>query len=163
MTVYKHHDTCYTCEGLTIPDDANNFFYIKMMQEVTDGISTIEEITVSFDDIKARKKQEINKKTDTLIAQGITHNSVEFKINVEKEISAMALNAARSAGADMAGKKFRAKDQTYTFVDTADFDAWFNAAFARVESLLVSGSELKDQVDAAADQAALDAIVDNRV
>lgn len=164
-TLYEEYG--YYSDGLrTIPNDPDNPQYQEMMQEVAGGVSnivTVSAVVLTLDDFKTEKKLEIDRKTDQLIEAGITHNSVEFKINLEKEITALGLNSARMAGADMAGKKFRAKDQTYTFVDTADFDAWFNTAFARVESLLVSGSELKDQVDAAADQAALDAIVDNRV
>lgn len=166
MSVYTQiNDTTYITEdgGTSFPADESNYLYVQMMAEVAAGESSIIAPGLTLDDLKASKKVSIDAKTDVLIEQGITHNSVEFKINLEKEITALGLNSARMAGADMAGKKFRARNQTYTFVDTADFDIWFNAAFTRVESLLISGSELKDQVDAAADQAALDAIVDNRV
>lgn len=163
MAQYTYIDGWYIGNNKAIPEEPDNYNYFKLMKEVSLGISTIITLGPTLDELKAAKKLEIDTKTDQLIEAGIIHNSVDFKINLEKEITALGLNSARMAGADMAGKKFRAKDQTYTFVDTADFDAWFNAAFTRVESLLISGSELKDQVDAAADQAALDAIVDNRV
>jgi hypothetical protein len=167
MTIYRNYyyrpDVIISDKGLMFANEETHHLYQKMMKEIADGVSTLENVTVSLDELKEEKKQAIDEKSDLLIEQGITHNAVDFKINIEKEITAMGLNAARMAGADMAGKKFRAKNETYTFVDTADFDAWFNAAFARVEQVLIAGSELKDAVDAAVDQAALDLIVDDRV
>jgi hypothetical protein len=145
-----------------IPDEIMNADYRKMQAEVADGKAVIVEFTVDLEQYKATKKTAINQKTDELIADGIIHNSVQFKINLEKEINALGLKTQRDANVDMTGKKFRADGQTYAFTDTADFDSWFSAAFGRVEQVLIEGSELKDNIDAAVDVAGVDAITDDR-
>jgi len=153
----------FTIGEKVIPNDNRNSDFIKMNQEVADGEAEIILGTISLEQVKGEKKAQIDNRTDELIFAGITHNSVNFKINVEKEISAIALNSARMAGMNMAGKKFRARSETYVFESTADFDAWFAQAFTRVETILISGSELKDLVDEAETAEEIELIVDERV
>jgi len=153
----------FTIGEKVIPNDSRNSDFIKMNQEVADGEAEIILVTISLEQVKAEKKAQIDKRTDELILAGINHNSVDFKITIEKEISAIALNTVRMAGGDMAGKKFRSAEGTYTFTSTADFDAWFATAFGRVESVIIEGSEMKDLVDAASNQAEVEEIVDDRV
>lgn len=151
---------------LVIPDNMNNGDRAIMQGHLDADPATAQIIAYNsvlpLAEQKIIRNREINEQTDALILAGVNHNGVDFKINIEKEVTALGLHTQRVGGADMTGKKFRAKDTTYTFADTADFDAWFAAAMTRVEDTIIAGSELKDQIDAAADQAALDAIVDNR-
>jgi len=147
---------------ISIPDDEGNAAYMKMMQEVSDGDAQIVAYTVDLETHKKIKKNQIDSKTETLVEAGFTHNGTDFKVDTYKQLTAIALMLQRMQAAPMAGKKFRAKDYGYSFADNADFDAFFVTGFARIESLINAGSDLKDLVTDAIDSAAVDAIVDDR-
>ncbi len=49
-----------------------------------------------------------------------------------------------------------------TFSSAAEVAAWYQAGVARVEYVQVTGDELKDAINAAADQAGVDAVIDSR-
>jgi hypothetical protein len=141
-------------------------FKNKIDAEVEAGDAEIISFVKDLDSHKKSAKTKVNKRTDVLILAGVNHNSVDFKINIEKEITALGLQSMRLAGVDMQGKKFRGENTTYEFASTTDFDTWFALAFGRVEQVIIKGSELKDIIDAVdtgnvpADRVTIDAIVE---
>ncbi len=161
--IYKQNSSgSFSIGNKTIPNDESNRDFKLMQKEVSDGQASIETNEVQLDQYKLDKKNAIDKRTDELILLGFNHNSTDFKINLEKEVAAIALNNVRMAGGDMAGKKFRAKNRGYTFASTADFDAFFQAGFGRLESLINDGSDLKDAIEDCTTVAEVDAISDDR-
>ena len=159
---YINFGTHYSDNIKAIPNDPRNKDFMKMNEEVSNGEAEIIEYQVDLDQYKASNKREIDKKTESLISSGFIHNDVQFEINIEKEVSALALNNVRMAGTDMTGKKFRAKNAGYTFLSNDDFDAFFSAGFGRLEFLINGGSDLKDAIDEASNFDEVDAIIDER-
>lgn len=91
----------------------------------------------------------INAKTDAIIAAGVNHNGVNFKVEMTDQINALGLFVQMLAGIPMAGQEFRAEGETYTFIDNTDFTTWFTLASNLIKDSVHDGAALKDQVTAA--------------
>jgi len=146
----------------TIPNDKRNKDFRLMNELVSSGEAEIIPMPVDLENHKKEKKNAIDLKTDTLIDSGFSHNSVEFKITMHKQIAALALMIKRMNAQNMSGAKFRGRNRGYVFEDDADFDAMFNTGFARIQALIDAGSDLKDAVDDCTTVAEVDAISDDR-
>lgn len=108
------------------------------------------------------REAEVQNKTAALIEAGFDHGGKNFKVNLDKETAAIALNLKRMAGADMTGTKFRARGRGYVFTSTGDFDTWFAKGFGRLQQIIDDGSDLKDAIDDATTEAELNAVIDDR-
>jgi hypothetical protein len=166
--IESYDKTYFTFEGMSIPNDARNLDFHNMQKEIAAGDAQIIVWVQDLVSYKKAAKEAINKKTDELILKGVNHNGVDFSGSIEKQASGLALNVLRVAGGDMTGEKFRGKNETtgdsetYSFADTADFDAFFGAALTKIKTILNDGFQLKDDIDAATDIAGVDAVVDAR-
>jgi hypothetical protein len=121
----------------------------------------------SLDDKKAAKMAAIDLKTMQLIAGGFTHASKQFSLSVYAQIKVMGLRVGILSGDIVDPTDYpidvSAMDETdYEIPDETDAKAYFKAGLDRVKDTVTVGSELKQDCLDAADQAALDLVVDNR-
>lgn len=111
---------------------------------------------------KKAKNAAIDRRTRQLIDGGFTFNSKKFSLSASAQLS---LIAAKAAGADLTFPvKWNTKDDsgTESFVDGPALKAFFLTGLAAARGYIDGGTTLKDSVRAAADVAAVDAVVDNR-
>ena len=106
----------------------------------------------------------IDQKTIYLISQGYTHNSKQFSLSILAQTSLNGLysRAKNDLLLSYPVEISTATDEQVDLADAAAVEAQYNAAFDRVRDLKEGGTNLKQAVKDAADQAALDAVVDDR-
>lgn len=110
---------------------------------------------------KSERYSQIDDRTEKLILEGFTFDSVEFSPNDHRLLHQW--ENIKNNPSDFA---FPVPIETKNFdtysLDQADVDAFFTAAITFVQSHLDSGRALKKQIFDAADQSEVDAVVDNR-
>ena len=121
----------------------------------------------SLDNHKATKCAAIDAKSQELIAAGFEYSGKTFSLSANAQMKVLGLRTAVLAGAlvepDGYPIPYACMDETtYIIAAEADVVGLFNAGFVRMQTVLVGGATLKGACMAAADQAALDAIVDTR-
>lgn len=135
-------------------------------EELTTGeITTLDNAVSAFSPLEIRKRiraDEIDAKTDELIAAGFTYDSVQFALTSE---SRARIHGAYTARAGLTYPvEWDSIDDTdmVSLADTTDVEAFFDTALAVFRGHVDSGTTLKTQVRVASDQSELDAVVDNR-
>lgn len=122
-----------------------------------------------LEDNRAAKILVIDRQTMVLIAGGFTHATKQFSLSLAAQAKITGLRVGILTGDIVDGApdyplNVSAMDQTdYEIPNEADAKLYFKAGLDRVKALVTAGTELKQSCLDAADQAALDAVVDNRV
>jgi hypothetical protein len=111
---------------------------------------------------KARKFIAIDARTDQLIAEGFTYSAKQFSITLSAQNKIMGSHQIRAGLSYPLSWNTLDDNDSYDIVDIADLEAFYLAAFAELRGHLDSGTALKASVRAAADVAAVDAVVDGR-
>jgi len=144
-------------------------------------------VTVDLQDVKNTKNAAIDFRTNELFNAGFVHDSQIFSLsnNAQRNwigISSVVNGNIFSALIGGTPTTFAAyngtlaaveasffplqvstiDDMEYEFTTYAEFISFFNAGFAIADAHYASGRALKVQVNAAVDEAAVDAIIDNR-
>ena len=111
---------------------------------------------------KTRKFVAIDARTDQLISEGFTYSAKQFSITLSAQNKIMGSHQIRAGLAYPLSWNTIDDGDSYDIVDGADLEAFYLAAFAELRGHLDSGTALKASVRAAADVAAVDAVVDGR-
>ena len=111
---------------------------------------------------KTRKFIAIDKRTDELIAAGFTYSAKQFSMALSAQNKIMGSHQIRAGLSYPLNWNTIDDNDSYDIVDAADLEAFYLAAFAELRTHLDSGTALKASVRAAADVAAVDAVVDGR-
>ena len=112
-------------------------------------------------DRKAERKGEVDLQSGALIFGGFTHSSKAFSLSANAQMNWTNVWADR-ANQTYPYEVSTANDEAYDFTDAAEIDTFYHVGKTRLELVLGEGRQLKIDIDAAADQTALDAIVDTR-
>ncbi len=128
---------------------------------VNDG--TPKELTLA--DYKKLRLNEIDNRTQELILQGFSFGSpVEtFSLSEPAQTNWIGLKQAADAGMITFPTSVSTKDDgEYSIADAAELANFYGAGLAAKKSHLDSGRSLKISINSAADEAAVDAVVDSR-
>jgi len=119
-----------------------------------------------LDDAKVVKKTAIDAKTEQLIYNGFTYDSKEFSLSDHSQSNWNSLYTRLNAGKILPGEwplnVPTKNDEAYGIADAATLEAMYQAGYDVKYGYVASGLTLKVQVDACADIAAVNAIVDDR-
>jgi len=137
------------------------------------NVTVVPFVPTTLQEIKNLKIDQINKSTDDLILGGFAHpDNAEYKFGLvsHDQTNFSGLYIKKLDGRDLTGQFFRSKrlvsavwvSQNYVFVDNTDFTRCFDKGAAVIQVCVLTGTQLKDAVLAAADEAAVDAVVDSR-
>lgn len=111
---------------------------------------------------KAHRLEEVQKKTDGLIAKGFVHSGKTFSLSQNCQINLLGMMTSAASLTYPVDYSTLDDSEVHQVADAAEVAAMYNAALATKKSHLDSGNALKDSIAGAVDQAALDAIVDSR-
>jgi len=109
---------------------------------------------------KTKRKIDIDVRTKSLIADGFTYDSKGFSLSIEAQANWLGIKSLESL-LTFPMEITADNDAAYSLT-SVNVDAFVSAAVAAKQGHLDSGRTLKVSIDAAADQTALDAIVDSR-
>lgn len=131
--------------------------------DVLREMTTAEKATAYLASNKDERKSQIDARTSSLIAEGFTHASKQFSLALTAQANWLAVLTAGAASGLSYPHPVCAIDNTYhDAADEAEMITMATAGMTAKASALVTGGDLKKQIDDAADQAAVDAIVDSR-
>lgn len=111
---------------------------------------------------RATKYAEIDLKTRDLINQGIPFAGETFSFSLEAQANWMGIFQAANAGFITFPRDVSSSTGSYTFATLADYTNFYLTGMSIMESHVGSGRDIKDQITAAVDLAAINAIVDDR-
>jgi len=117
---------------------------------------------VSLADQKRGKNGSVDQKTDVLIANGFTVAGKVFSASDAAQLKWLGIFTSRAVLTYPLLAPTKDDAEFITLADEAAVVVFYTAIVNHVQDKLKSGILLKQQIAAAADQAALDAIVDNR-
>jgi hypothetical protein len=140
--------------------NADSVTVVERDVQITDGDYVAD--SVSLYDYKQLKFNEIDKRTEELIAQGFAYNSKTFSLSNNAQINLLGVDIKRNDG--ILPLTFHTVDDMdeETFTTPEDLDNFFMIALASKKAHLDSGSALKVSIRNAVDRAAVDAVIDNR-
>jgi len=121
-------------------------------------------VSLSLGNQKSDKITAIDVQTMVLIAGGYTYDAKQFSLSALAQVSLVGLHSRAQANAGLAYPIHVSTiaDEDYSLADLAAIEGLYNAAFDRVRVIKEAGTSLKQDINDAADQAVLDAVVDNR-
>ena len=134
-------------------------------ETILDGIVAVQ--TTQLEINRAAKIQAIDRQSTRLMDEGFAYDGRIFSMSSLSQIKLLSLRTAAIAGVlidpDHYPIAYACLDEhAYDIANETALVAMFDAGFNTAKTILASGATLKDQCMDAADQAALDAIVDNR-
>lgn len=145
---------CPTNAAHTVSSDS--ICIIQKDVKVNDGTPT--DLTLS--DYKQLRYNEIDGKTMALIAPGFTYDGKQFSLSIPAQNNWSGLHD-NSADFIFPYDITTIDNDTYSLT-SANLNAFWTAAKDVLEDKLGTGRALKKQIFDAADEAAVDAVVDNR-
>jgi hypothetical protein len=131
-------------------------------QDVCCNDGTLKELTL--DEVKQLRYKEIDLRTEELISQGFSYNSLVFSLSQNAQINILALHETRNDPALTYPIEYSTLDDSahYDVVDADDLHNMYLTALATKKSWVDSGTTLKDSIRAATDEQSVNAIIDNR-
>jgi hypothetical protein len=121
----------------------------------------------TLDDNKATRCLMVDGKTRELLAQGYSYGGKQMSLSIYAQLKLDGVMTSIVRGNIVEPDDFpissSALDETkYSITDVADAQAMWAEMVDRVKAIVPAGSDLKQQILDAEDQAALDAITDDR-
>jgi hypothetical protein len=154
--------TCDPFNGTLNPDLA--YMVVETGPEVGDDISTMGQAAI--DTVRSRKLGEIDLKTNQIIAQGFTYDSVQFSLSLEAQSNFQGMKMAADAGLLTYPVEVSTKDNAngakYDLADTSAVTAFYVAGVTAVQAALAGGRAFKIMVQQATTVAEIEAVIDNR-
>lgn len=132
----------------------------KITGDAVSEMSQAEKDSLFLSDNKEARRKAIDAKTVQLIGQGFTFDSNTFSLSEPAQLNWVGLKTLEAALTWPVN--ITTKDDKQYSLTQANLDSFMGTGLAAKQAHLDSGRALKLQVDAATDQATLDAIVDNR-
>ncbi len=131
---------------------------------ITTVVDTLAAHDVALPVAKQDKIVDIDRRTEELISLGFTYSAKQFSLSLPSQSKMIASHQIKDDPAFTYPANWNSIDDTdvYAIVDAADLDAFYLTAIGTIRAHLDSGTVLKDGVRAAADVAAVDAVVDSR-
>lgn len=114
-----------------------------------------------LDYYKSVKNEAIDKRTRDLIVSGITYNGVLFSSSETAQRNWLALDQFKSFHTYPVAVTAE-DDSEHTFADATEVNTFVLTGMSIINGHYASGRALKIQVNAATDEAGVDAVVDNR-
>lgn len=116
----------------------------------------------TLDEFKIFRYEEIDARTEELIALGYTYDSVQFSLSQNAQINLIGLDNIRDELTYPITYNNIDDTATYSIADATTIHNMYLQALGVKKAHLDSGTALKDQIRAAVDRSAVEAIVDNR-
>lgn len=117
-------------------------------------------VAVTLDDNKTRKKIAIDTRSQEIIRDGFTFDGHKFSLSANAQINWVGIVVFQ---AGLSWPLGLTTDDDYEYdLTLVNLPAFVGAALTVVNTVIASGRALKIECNDAADQAALDAVVDNR-
>lgn len=119
---------------------------------------------LSLADLKHMRISEIDQRTEELIAAGFTYASKQFSLSLPAQLKMTGTHQIKDDVALTYPINWNSIDDTdvYAIANAADLDVFFLTGVGTLRAHLDSGTALKDSARAAANVAAVDAVVDTR-
>jgi hypothetical protein len=113
---------------------------------------------------KELRYNEIDYRTGELIAQGFVYATKTFSLSENAQTNILALDNTRDDPALSYPIEYNTIDDSdsYSVVDSTDMHSMYLTALATKKAHLDSGTVLKQQIRSAADEAAVNGVIDNR-
>ncbi len=123
--------------------------------------------TASLDARKQARYIEIDTQSGALISDGFEYpassgNMFSLSDRAQAKIVALYSRSKNDPSLTYPVEVSKIDEGKHQLADAAAVEGWFFAAFDRVRSVLEAGTDLKDQVKAAATRSAVDAVTDSR-
>lgn len=146
--------------GLHETGDSLHLMGTSFADEAACDATVLAHVMVSLPEYKVNRNEVIDGRTDELILEGFTYDSQTFSITVQAQIN---WNSIRAHQARMTFPlDISTLDHDEYSLAEANVDAFWDAYEAALWGHLNSGRALKLSINAAADEAAVDAITDTR-
>ena len=162
-----------TCSGITFNETTQVVTSVFPAEIDADQIADFQaavdaHVATNLDAQRRDKLAAIDYQTMVLIAPGFTHDAKQFSLSINAQLKWTELVAGIAAGLIVDPTDYpidvSALDESkYVLADEVEAKAIAKACGDRVKYILTEGTDLKDDAKNAVDQAALDAVVDNRV
>lgn len=146
--------------SLILSGDVLSIYYGAILDQNALDALVHNHSAITLDDNKAAKIIEIDKHTDAIIAQGFGYDSNRFSLSIEAQMNWSGLYTFQSIFSWPMG--VTTLDNTTYELAQANLIPFIVTASTVIATAIGSGRALKIAVNAAADQAALDAVVDSR-
>lgn len=117
---------------------------------------------LTLDEYKQEKFKDIDDKTAELISAGYTYDSKQFSLSTSAQINLSALRESKDIMTYPIKYNTLDDTDTYSVTDATAVENMYRQALAVKKGHLDAGTDLKDQVRAAATKTEVDAVVDNR-
>ena len=117
-----------------------------------------------LDAAKTKKAALIDKRTDELIAAGMTHAGKKFSLSLASQMKMVGSHEARDEPAFSYPVSWNTLDDKdkHNIADSAELHTFYLTAMGTIRAHLDSGTAIKDQVRAATTVAAVEAVEDPR-
>jgi hypothetical protein len=135
-------------------------YYHKLKTNWQQTVPDVWELDLAV--LKTASTNAIDSKTDDLIAQGFTFQSLTFSLSTEAQQKLMIIQNLATMNVLDPVTPLSTLDNHLYDLQRADAPAFVAAAYTRLSSLLTTGSTLKGSIMAATDEAAVNAVVDSR-
>lgn len=146
-------------DGLTVQGDTITVSGNASDQAALDLIVK-NHVPKTLDDKKTEKKQAIDNRTDAIIAAGFEFDGNRFSLSTEAQTNWLGLLILQGMMSWPVGIT-NSDDNTYSLA-LANLNAFIGTGMTVIATAVGTGRALKVACNAAADQAALDAVVDSR-
>lgn len=117
---------------------------------------------MSLEELKLYRYNEIDNRTGELISMGFTYATKTFSLSLNAQINISALNQSRDELTYPINYNTIDDTSTYSVADAIDLHNMYLTALNVKKGHLDAGTALKDQIRAAVDIPAVNAIIDNR-
>ena len=114
-------------------------------------------------ELKARRNAEIDTKTGELISYGFTYDSIQFSLSELAQLNWIGLKQADVNNLITYPFNISTKDDDeYSLASSSDVTSFYIAGLGTKITLLAGGRSIKLQIKNAADETAVNSILDNR-
>ena len=129
---------------------------------MTEFIKILDTSGMSLEELKLYRYNEIDNRTGELIATGFIYATKTFSLSLNAQINISALNQSRDELTYPINYNTIDDSDIYNVTDATDLHNMYLTALNTKKGHLDAGTALKDQIRAAADKPAVDAVIDNR-
>jgi hypothetical protein len=116
----------------------------------------------SLDICKATRRNAVDLQSGVLIGGGLTYDGKLFSLSANAQMNWTNVYQNRANWTYPLKVSIYATSGEYSLADQTAVENFYSAGISRIKTILDGGRQLKIDIDAAVDQTALDAVVDNR-
>lgn len=161
MNIYlQTEDGSYTFDGMCIPNDPSNRHYQIMQAEVLAATGSITPFAFTLDEVKATRKAYINACRDTAMDSGVSYGGNTYDSDKQSRDNLTGVHSGVNDGWTLPGGfTWRTSDNLDITFTTIEVNGLAHIMLDHVNTQFANSWVRKASIDAAVDEAAVNAIV----